>query len=209
MHFNCWKYEKKILTSYVLKCYHHLHPMVDCWRYNFTKTKILFDFYQNQIFPTKIYYWIFLTKMLLIFMYQNYIYYWFRLNYFRIDFLGIGLTAYPTIFLFYFLNVFKVLYLWGLYKGNIFYNKINFFLPYFCTYKFCVVFFVCFEYSVFYMQDLLPWICFRFVFIESLWGYLIIFWQAFCVWVFWLYKENKKVFFFVLLFKSFQNLIVH
>jgi hypothetical protein len=36
--------------------------MVDCWRYNFIKTKFVSNFYQNQNFPNKIDYQNFLTE---------------------------------------------------------------------------------------------------------------------------------------------------
>jgi hypothetical protein len=50
--------------------------------------------------------------------YQNQFNYWIKLNYFRINFSGIGLIACSTIFLFSFLKVLKALYLWRLYEGN-------------------------------------------------------------------------------------------
>jgi hypothetical protein len=74
--------------------------------------------------------------------YRNWFYYWTKLNNFKTNFCGIGLIAYSTIFLFFFLKVLKALYLWN-WIGDFFWNKLTFFCHTFVCRSSMSFFFLC------------------------------------------------------------------
>jgi len=90
---------------------------------------------------------------------------------FKTSFFWIGLTIHSTIFNFISWRYLR-LSTFENYTGENFMNKIIFFLPYLCTLNFMCYFYLCVV-SILSccMQGLHPCICFRFVFVESLWSY--------------------------------------